>query len=92
MCERSSCASFVTSNPATVARPASGFCSVVRIWTVVVFPAPFGPSTPSTVPSGTLSDIPSSAVTLPYLLTSPSATMASDMEFPFSCGVFRTGG
>ncbi len=31
---------------------------------VVVFPAPLGPSSPSTWPGGTLSDTPSTAVTV----------------------------
>ncbi len=43
----------MTSIPATVARPESGRNSVDKIRTVVVFPAPFGPSTLNTVPSST---------------------------------------
>ena len=50
---------------ATVARPASGFCNVVRMRTVVVLPAPLGPSRPSTVPSSTARSSPSSAFTSP---------------------------
>ena len=38
--------------------------------TVVVLPAPFGPSTPSTVPRGTARSMPSSARTFPNDLTS----------------------
>jgi hypothetical protein len=40
-----------TSNPATRAVPLSGRDSVARIRTVVVFPAPFAPSSENTVPS-----------------------------------------
>ena len=55
----------MTSIPATVAEPESGVNNVARIRTVVVLPAPFGPSTPSTVPSSTSSESPSSARTEP---------------------------
>src|SRR6266511_200101 len=66
-----------TSRPATTALPSSGSSSVVRMRTAVVFPAPFGPSSPSTVPCGTARSMPSSAVTLPYRLTSPSVRIVS---------------
>ena len=49
--------------PATVAEPPSGWASVVRIFTVVDLPAPFGPSSPKTVPAGTEKVRPSSACT-----------------------------
>ena len=52
-----------TSKPATVARPASARSRVARIRTVVVLPAPFGPSRPRTVPSSTTRSTPSSART-----------------------------
>ena len=42
-----------TSIPSMVARPPSGRRRVVRIRTVVVLPAPLGPSRPSTVPGAT---------------------------------------
>jgi len=38
---------------------------------IVVFPDPFGPNNP-TAPAGTVSDNPSSAVTLPYVFVTPS--------------------
>ena len=41
---------------------------------VVVLPAPFGPSRPTTVPSGTRKSTPSSAVNDPNRLTNPSAS------------------
>ncbi len=45
------------------AAPPSGWARVVRIFTVVDLPAPFGPSRPNTVPSGTAKERPSSACT-----------------------------
>ena len=50
-------------NPATRACPLVGRSSVVRMRTVVVLPAPFGPSRPSTAPSGTSRLTPSIART-----------------------------
>ena len=55
-----------TSIPATVADPESGFKSVARMRTVVVFPAPFGPNTPRTVPSSTSNERSLSAFTSPF--------------------------
>src|SRR2546430_11740599 len=46
----------ITSKPATSADPPSGDSKVVKMRTTVVLPAPFGPSRPSTVPSGTRSE------------------------------------
>ena len=43
---RTSGPSSTTSWPATHARPAVGGSSVVSMWTVVDFPAPFGPRKP----------------------------------------------
>ncbi len=54
-----------TSMPATVALPPSGRARVVRIFTVVDFPAPFGPSSPNTVPGATEMLTPSRACTSP---------------------------
>src|ERR1035438_2913539 len=44
--------------------------------TAVVLPAPFGPSTPSTVPRGTDRSMPRSACTSPNDLVRPSTRMA----------------
>ena len=63
--ERTRWGSLMTSTPATRAVPPSGAMSVVRIETAVVLPAPFGPSSPSTVPVGTERSRPSSATTSP---------------------------
>ena len=62
---RTALASCTTSCPSTTARPPSGSSNVVRMRTAVVLPAPFGPSTPSTVPRGTDKSIPRSAWTSP---------------------------
>ena len=66
----------ITSWPATRAVPLVGVVSVVIIRTVVVLPAPLGPSMPSTVPSGTLRLTPSTATVSPKCLTRFSASMA----------------
>ena len=47
------------------ARPLSGMSTVHRMRTAVVFPAPLGPRTPSTVPGGVSNESPSSASTFP---------------------------
>ena len=51
--------------PATVANPADGFKTVQSIRRVVVFPAPFGPSSPNTSPGRTVNDTSFTAGTLP---------------------------
>ena len=68
---RSRSASATTSSPATRADPPSGRSSVVRMRTAVVFPAPFGPRSPRTVPLGTSRSRPARAVTFPYRFTNP---------------------
>src|SRR3954462_1672233 len=73
---RSAGASETTSRPAARALPASGSSSVARMRTVVVLPAPLGPSTPSTVPGATASSTPSSARVGPKDFTSPFTRMA----------------
>ena len=53
-------------DPAVVcARPDVGRARPNRIRSVVVFPAPFGPRKPHTLPSGTVNESPSSAVVRP---------------------------
>ncbi|WP_245721731.1 hypothetical protein [Nocardia crassostreae] len=56
----------IASNPATSTRPESGRASVASTRTAVVFPAPFGPSSPYTIPSGTSRSNPSKAAVSPY--------------------------
>ena len=65
--------------PATVARPESGISNVVNTRTAVVFPAPFGPSKPRIVPSGTGRSRPSSAFVAPKDLRSASARTAASI-------------
>src|SRR4051812_5473353 len=79
----------ITSMPATSAEPESGFRRVLSTRTMVVLPAPLGPSRPSTVPLGTVRSTPSSAVTLPYVLTSPRAEMAGSMRRGYEDPVTR---
>jgi hypothetical protein len=57
---RTASGSAATSWPATRTVPASAGISVLRISTVVVLPAPFGPSSANTEPSGTARSMPSS--------------------------------
>ncbi len=74
---RSCSASSTTSMPSTVALPSSGCSRVVRMRTAVVFPAPLGPSSPSTVDGRTCRSMPRRASTLPNRFLIPSISMAS---------------
>ena len=65
-----------TSTPLTSAWPASARSKVARILTAVVLPAPFGPSTPSTLPAVAARSTPASAVTAPNCLVKPRASNA----------------
>ena len=69
--ERTRCASRTTSWPSTLAEPPSGRSRVARIRTVVVLPAPLGPSRASTLPAGTARSTPASARWVPRVLLSP---------------------
>ena len=66
-----------TSQPATVASPDVGASSPASRRTVVVLPAPFGPSSARIVPAGTVSDTSSTATTLPNWRRSPRASITS---------------
>ena len=57
--------SLETSMPSSLTVPLSAVRSPSMISTVVVFPAPFGPSMPNTSPLATLMLIPSTALMLP---------------------------
>src|SRR3954452_8066977 len=83
MRERSCAASRTTSRPATWAVPASGERSVERMRTVVVLPAPLGPSTPRTVPGAASSSTPSSARTSPNDFTRPCTEIAASKPAGF---------
>ena len=65
MQRRTAIGSSTTSNPATRAFPPSGGINVERMRTRVVLPAPFGPSSASTLPSSTSRSIPHSALVSP---------------------------
>ena len=80
MIRRTSWGRVSTSMPPTSHRPPSGRRSVVSIRRVVVLPAPFGPSSPNTVPSGTARSRLSTARTGPYDFMSPSAMIAFAMR------------
>src|SRR6266542_2815805 len=62
--------------PSTRISPPSGLISVDRICTVVVLPAPLGPSSAKTVPAGTVRSIPSSTSLSPNDLRRPTAAIA----------------
>src|ERR1700694_175891 len=72
----------VTSIPATNAAPAVGRTLVVRTPTVVVLPAPLGPSRPKTSPGATWKLIPSTATVgfLGYRFTRFSTAAAGPLE------------
>src|SRR5262249_20965945 len=74
---RTSAASRTTSRPATRASPQSARERVVRIFTAVDLPAPFGPSRAKIVPASTSNERPSSARTSPlYVFSSLDASIA----------------
>src|SRR2546426_5602635 len=75
-------ASFATSCPATSAWPEVGRRRVHWILTIVVVPAPFGPRSPNSSPSGIARSTPSRAV------TGPSAPPFSDFR---RLRIFRLG-
>src|SRR4051794_30160729 len=66
-----------TSWPATWACPPSAVTSVERIFTAVVLPAPFGPSSANTDPAGIRRSMPSRTVLSPYDLRRPTAETAA---------------
>ena len=72
---RTAFGSRVTSWPATRAVPPSGASSVARMRTVVVFPAPFGPSSASTSPGWTCRSMPFSTRVSPKAFVSPSTSI-----------------
>src|SRR3984957_2940074 len=74
---RTRLAFLATSCPSTRARPPSAFRMVVRMRTAVVFPDPFGPRRPKTVPSATEKLTPSRARTSSFPLKVFSSCSAS---------------
>jgi hypothetical protein len=71
-----------TSTPPMRAVPAVGRTRVVSIPTVVVFPAPLGPSRPKTSPRDAVKDTPSTAFTddFAYRLTRSTTSTARPSE------------
>src|SRR6188508_1991606 len=68
-------ASCETSTPRTDTSPPSGWRSPSRISTVVVLPAPLGPSRPKISPLATSKSMPSTAWTSPYRFVRPRTRM-----------------
>jgi hypothetical protein len=62
--------------PSTLTSPASRLRYPSRISTIVVLPAPLGPSRPKTSPLSTLKSTPRTASTAPYALRSPLTVIA----------------
>src|SRR5262252_1143125 len=76
MTARTALVSVATASPATRAVPPSAFINVVSTLTVVVLPAPLGPSREKTVPAGTSRSMPSSTVLSPNAFRSPETAIA----------------
>ena len=74
-------ASRTTSWPAMRAKPASGRERVASMRTVVVLPAPLGPSSATTVHGSTRRSRSSTATKLPKLLVRPWASIAGVCEW-----------
>src|SRR5918998_2989661 len=74
---RSSARSFSGLRPSTSTSPPEGRRAPTRAFIRVVFPDPLGPTSPNTVPSGTVRSTPRNASIFPYRLVSPSTFMAS---------------
>src|SRR5215831_17258351 len=70
--------------PATRTVPASAFINVVSTFTVVVLPAPFGPTREKTVPAPTSRSMPSSTVLSPNAFRSPETAIAEVVMRPAS--------
>ena len=83
MQRRTAVGCFTTSKPATRALPASGSSRVDRMRTRVVLPAPFGPSSATTPPSGTERSTPASAFVSPNDRAMPSTSTIAFMCLPF---------
>ena len=75
---RTASGSLASSFPAIQAWPASGLLSVDRMRTVVVFPAPFGPSNEKTVPSLMSRSMPSSTSLSLNDFRNPRTAIAED--------------
>jgi hypothetical protein len=90
--ERTRCASRTTFTPPTNALPPSGTNNVAKTRTNVVFPAPFLPSNPSTVPASISRSTPPSARIDPYDFTTPSTTTPTPRPAFRGAWSFSAGG
>src|SRR5438477_177360 len=80
ICGRTARASSTTSWPSTKARPAVGSRTVERIFTSVVLPAPFGPSSPCTsLPAGASPGIATQIVAQSLLM--PGVSYQREVQF-----------
>src|SRR4030081_3066799 len=79
-----------TLTPVIRACPASGARRVARIRTRAVFPAPLGPSRPSTLPAGTLRSTPARALVLPNALLTPSTSIMAAPLWEMAVAVIST--
>ena len=61
------------------ASPALGWTRPSAIRKVVVFPDPFGPSRPVTIPAGAVNDTSRTAVTRPKVLVSPQTSSSGTL-------------
>ena len=84
MAARTALVSVATSCPATRAVPPSAFINVVSTLTVVVLPAPLGPSREKTVPASTSRSMPSRTILSLYAFRSPEAAIAELLMGPDS--------
>lgn len=99
---RTTCGCPVTSTPKISARPSSMRSSVASIRSMVVLPAPFGPSTPAISPARTSRSIPSTARCSPKHFTRPSVRTAvrvpergsrtGDVRTVVMAGIVRSAG
>ena len=81
----------IESSPSTVTRPDEGGNTPQTIRIVVVFPAPFGPSTPTTEPFGTSNETSETAFTRPKRLETRSAHTAAGRAAAMFWGGLRDG-
>src|SRR5678815_651915 len=80
---RTSCGCVFGSRPSILIDPLVGACSVVSIWIVVVLPAPFGPRNAKISSSRTSKETPSTAFTVPNVLTRSCAWITGELPERF---------
>src|SRR6185437_8226244 len=77
---RSAVETEVTSSPRKRTRPRVGACAPTSRLSKVVFPAPFGPTTPTASPADTEKSTPSRTTRAPKLFVSPVASSRTPSE------------